>query len=92
MQAPGFGASTTITFSAIVAGVTGPSDSSLGGVEFSWAWSEVSNPGAVILVPTPGFSSTVAVTLLGQASLGHYLLSCRRLGGGAVNTHLDVEN
>lgn len=90
VQAPGGGGSTTIYVAAVVNGVTGPSDASLGGALFSWVWSEAANPAAVLMVPTPGYSSKIAVTFL-PGSNGHHLLSARMQGGGAIGAHLDVE-
>lgn len=95
VQAPTLGGSVTIQIAAVVAGVVGPSDGALGGVDlFSWAWTEFSGQAPAAIIPTSGFSSIIRVTWLNTtvvSHMGHHLLSCRRPNHGAQIIPFDVE-
>lgn len=71
---------------AVVNGVSGPPDSSLGGRLFVGWFTEW--PGAQpVATPTPGSSSVRTFT---PTVAGHYTYALHRKGGGGVILHVDV--
>jgi hypothetical protein len=77
----------TLEFNAVVGGVQAPTDASLGGRLFSWAWVDWHNYGISspppLLSPIAGKTSRATVTVVGaQTGLG--LIQCIRDTGGSI--------
>ena len=78
-----------VTLTAVVGGVSGPADATLGGRLFVAGSTEQAHPWPVGWEPiTPGYTSIQ--TFYPQAA-GHYLVYLRRPAGGAIFVHLDAE-
>lgn len=78
-----------IQVSAIVAGVVGPVDGTLGGVLFTAAFLETPS------LPPPSLSSPAAqssVQRFTPVETGHYTLQISREGHGAIICHVDVDS
>lgn len=78
---------TQITVSAVVAGVTGPLDSALGGRLFqSWF---VQAPASPLACSSPGGQSSVQAFT--PPAPGHYVVALYRQAGGTEHIHVDVQ-
>ena len=81
---------TAITLTAVVGGVTGPADATLGGRLFVCASAEAPHPWTVsFTILTAGWSSVQSFT---PSLAGHYLVYMRRPEGGCWFIHIDARD
>lgn len=84
------GLPTSVTISAVVAGVVAPVDGALGGRLFQWWWSQRGNGAPPAVVPPAAHSSTATIVFLPE-NLGTWVLTAFRENGGSVRIGLSVE-
>jgi hypothetical protein len=79
---------TEVVIKATVGGVEGPADGALGGDLFETDFVEYPTSSSPVMTPDATHTSIQRYT---PTTLGHYFVLLRRLNGGAIGFHFDVE-